>query len=251
MTTPTKAPPKKKAKAATKTLVAVVLDETGSMAGIASDTIGAVNDYFAGLAKDAPDALVSLMQFSDCFGAEPKFRVAFKATRAKDAPKVTEESYRPRGNTPLYDAIGKAITETDGQKADRYLLVVLTDGYENASTEWTRDGVAALIREKEAAGNWTVVYLGANQDAWAVGQTLGVSPGSTMTYASTGPGMRTASAGLASASAVYLSSNVAATPDFFVDAGQSAKDYQPPTTPPVPKPRARRSTPPTEPPMWP
>lgn len=224
-TTATKAKTKKAS--ALKTVVALVLDETGSMAPTVTDTIGAVNDYLDALTKDTPDALVSVMEFSDCFGAEPLFRVHATAEKAKDVPRLTSANYRPRGNTPLYDAIGKAITETEAVEADRYLLVVMTDGHENASREWKIDGIKKLI-EKKQGENWTIVYLGANQDAWAVGAALGVNAGSTMSYAQTARGVHQTTNSLAAATSHLVSTNATATPDFFAKAGQTAKDYEEP-----------------------
>lgn len=227
MSTTTKKRQPKKAAAKLKTVVALVLDETGSMAPTVTDTIGAVNDYFETLAKDTPDALVSVMEFSDCFGSEETFRVLASAVKAKDAPTLTAENYRPRGNTPLYDAIGKAITETETVKADRYLLVVMTDGQENASREWQLDGIKKLI-EKKQGENWTIVYLGANQDAWAVAGAMGLSRGNTMSYAQTGPGVRQTTGSLAAATASYTAGGAVMDSAFFDSAGQSAEDYQEP-----------------------
>lgn len=207
-----------------KTVVALVLDETGSMSPTVTDTIGAVNDYLDTLTKDSPDALVSVMEFSDTYGSEPAFRVLASGEKAADVPRLTTENYRPRGNTPLYDAIGKAITETETVEADRYLLVVMTDGQENASREWKLDGVRKLI-EKKQGENWTIVYLGANQNAWQVGASLGVNAGSTMSYAQTARGVHQTTDSLAGATSALLNTNAGATPDFFAKAGQTEADY--------------------------
>lgn len=223
MTKTAKSRAAKKAPAMT-TVVALVLDETGSMAPTVTDTIGAVNDYFETLAKETPEAKVSVMEFSDCFGQEATFRVLASDVSPDAVPTLTPENYRPRGNTPLYDAIGKAITETEAITADRYLLVVMTDGHENASREWNLDGIKKLI-EKKQGENWTIVYLGANQDAWAVGAAMGVAPGSTMSYAQTARGVHNTTSSLASATSHLYASNATATPDFFRDAGQTADDY--------------------------
>lgn len=213
----------KKAPALT-TVVALVLDETGSMSPTVSDTIGAVNEYFDSLTKDTPEARVSVMEFSDCFGGEDTFRVLASDEKPADVPRLTTTNYRPRGNTPLYDAIGKAITETEGVKADRYLLVVMTDGQENASKEWKLDGIKKLI-EKKQGENWTIVYLGANQDAWAIGTAMGVAAGNTMSYAQTAQGVHNTTRSLASATAHLMASAAATTDAVFADAGQTAADY--------------------------
>ncbi len=214
------AKPKKNA----TTVVALVLDETGSMAPTVSDTIGAVNDYFETLAKETPDARCSVMEFSDCMGAEPSFRVLASDEKPNAVPKLTSTNYRPRGNTPLYDAIGKSITETETIKADRYLLVVMTDGQENASREWTLGGIKKLIERKQGE-NWTIVYLGANQDAWAAAGAMGVHAGNTMGYAQTARGVHMTTSSLARATSVMAGSEAAATMDFFADAGQDKSNY--------------------------
>lgn len=206
------------------TVVALVLDETGSMSGIANDTRGSINEYFKTVAEESPDALVSIMEFSDTMGTEDMFRPLCSGVKATEVPQLTDANYRPRGNTPLYDAIGKAIRDTETIKADRYLLVVMTDGYENASREWTRDKVKALIEEKENTKKWTVVFLGANMDAFAVGAAMGTN--SSMTYTSTASGTATASAGLSMATKTFLRSPQTSTQDFFGDAGQTEEDYK-------------------------
>lgn len=223
----------------TKTLVVLVLDETGSMQQITTDTIGTVNDYFETLAKETPEAVCSVMMFSDNFGAEPNFRPFCRDVLAADVPKLTAKNYRPRGNTPLYDAIGKAIKDTEVIEADRYLLVVMTDGFENASREWSLATVKALIEAKQASDNWTIVYLGANQDAWAVGGGMGISPGNTMSFqtGATGKGMRASGQSLGAATSGYVSGAtgpqgplgpLGKTETFFEDAGQDAADYEDP-----------------------
>lgn len=209
------------------TVVVLVLDETGSMADTVSDTIGAVNGYFETLAKDTPEARVSIMEFSDMLGQEENFRVLVADVAPAEVPKLTEKNYRPRGNTPLYDALGKAITETEEIGAERYLLVVMTDGKENASREWTIEGVKKLIERKQGEG-WTIIYLGANQDAWAAGAALGVARGNTMSYRQTSRGVGQAAVALASATESFYTSSAVGSTTFFADAGQTEADYAEP-----------------------
>jgi hypothetical protein len=94
---------------------------------------------------------------------------------------MTGETYRPDALTPLYDAIATTIRRTENKAGkDAVLFIVMTDGEENASKEHDFKSVQALIEEKS---DWTFVYLGANQDAWAVGTKMGIAAGNTMSYA--------------------------------------------------------------------
>jgi hypothetical protein len=83
--------------------------------------------------------------------------------------------FQPRASTPLYDAIGYTVAEVEKRSAgfDRVALVILTDGFENTSTHFKRADVLKLLREKQERDGWLVIYLGANQDAWVVGEQFG------------------------------------------------------------------------------
>ena len=92
--------------------------------------------------------------------------------KAKDCPKLTRETFEPRGCTPLNDAIGRTVAKIDGEKrrdGENIAFVILTDGQENASQEYTKDAVKKLLDGRQKDKNWLVIYLGANQDAFAEG----------------------------------------------------------------------------------
>src|SRR5207253_953347 len=99
----------------------------------------------------------------------------------------TASDFEPRGTTPLYDAIGRSVTLAQGRACtpdgsnEQPLVVVLTDGLENASHEYTHAQIFDLIKAKESAG-WIFTYLGANQDAYAVGGAIGINAGATQNY---------------------------------------------------------------------
>jgi hypothetical protein len=92
----------------------------------------------------------------------------------------------PGMSTPLYDAVGNTITlvEKTGQaeKTASVLTVIMTDGMENASREWSQDRVKQLIKDKEATGRWTFVFLGANLDAMSAGAAMGASAANSSPY---------------------------------------------------------------------
>lgn len=185
--------PKKKpsqpAEAGKKSLVVFLLDSTGSMNSYREATIDSFNEYVQGIQADdeAEDTAFTLVTFNS-----DAITTVSKAIPIKEAAMLDGDSYKPRATTPLYDAIGTAVRDTErflkdnpayGEKGDeRVLCVILTDGLENASQEFTREGVFKMLRDKEDGAGWRFVYLGANQDAYAVGQSIGVAAGSIANY---------------------------------------------------------------------
>jgi hypothetical protein len=150
-----------------KTVLIFVQDETGSMMGIEQPTRSAFNEYFKTLKNDPQigEVETQIWQFSDVAGSEERVRPFFAGALAK-VPKLTTKNYRPRGVTPLLDAVGTAIKQTEAIEADRYLFVVQTDGMENASRDFTREQIAKLVKKKEKSPNWTLVFLGAGVAEW-------------------------------------------------------------------------------------
>jgi hypothetical protein len=153
----------------------VVLDRSGSMQSCASDTVGGYNAYCESLPGSAR---VSLTTFDS---------VSIDLVRDAVTPtagKIAAEEFVPRGSTPLLDAVGRTVADATVRSKgyDRVALVVLTDGLENASREFTRERLSALLKEKQEKDGWLVIYLGANQDAWAVGQAFGTVAANTMSY---------------------------------------------------------------------
>ena len=146
--------------------VHVVLDRSGSMDTCAADAVGGYNTYVAQLPVTAR---VSLTLF-DSEGID-LVRDALEPAAAS----LPIGEFQPRATTPLYDAIGYTVAEVEKRSAgfDRVALVILTDGFENTSTHFKRADILKLLREKQERDGWLVIYLGANQDAWVVGEQFG------------------------------------------------------------------------------
>ena len=172
----------------------LVLDRSGSMASIADDVIGGYNAFLAEH-RAAPGACrLTLAQFD----SQDPSEVLLRGVDIDAAPDLTPERFQPRGSTPLYDAIGHLLDRAEaeiriqratGMTDEDHLVVVLTDGLENASRYWTQSAIFERIAGLEAGG-WTFAYLGANQDAFAVGGGLGVKQGSTDAWLATPEGAR-------------------------------------------------------------
>lgn len=177
-------------KIGTEVLVNVILDRSGSMQSRRDATISGYNEYINGLRSDKDTVYgVSLTQF-DQYGVGAALTVSYIDRPLADVPDLTAETYEPRGNTPLYDAIGETIRRVGPTANGRAVItVIITDGEENASTEFDKDKIKALIAEKEKEG-WTFVFLGCNIDAYAAGGSMGVSAGSTSNFAPSPAGVR-------------------------------------------------------------
>lgn len=159
--------------------ISVVLDRSGSMAHIADDIVGGFNQFLHEQRQREGDARLTLVQFD----SDDPFEVLIDGRDLRDVHDLTREQYRPRGMTPLLDAVGRIILRTDNEVAARartgeaeedQIVVIVTDGLENASTEHTRPGVFELIEKRRGQG-WVFVFLGADQDAYAEGTGVGVS----------------------------------------------------------------------------
>ncbi len=162
-----------------RVLVNVILDKSGSMASRLRDVTEGFNAYVDGLAKENQvDYLFSLTLF-DTLVAYRHVAIPLSAVK-----KLDTNSYLPGGNTALNDAIGITVRKVDADKpqVDKVITVIMTDGEENSSREWTHDAVKALIEQKEKEGVWTFVFLGAAPDAWDQGRSYGIPAANVAQY---------------------------------------------------------------------
>ena len=170
--------PKTKTHVAMNIYNVIILDESGSMTAIYDQALSGINEVLSGIRKNQeefPDQqhYVSIVTFEGN-------GIAGIKTRRDRLPigKVgdfTQKDYRPGGCTPLYDAMGKTLNELEGQISadDRVMATIITDGYENASEEYSGKAVKALVSRLREKG-WTFAYIGANQDAVEVARDLNI-----------------------------------------------------------------------------
>jgi Mg-chelatase subunit ChlD len=159
------------------THIAVLLDRSGSMAEVKDETISGFN-YFLKEQKTAGDnASFTLVQFDS-----ESTDVVHEARPVRDVPDLNQDTYQPRGSTPLLDALGQTINSTgrtlaaipEANRPDKVVFVVITDGQENASHHFTKARVKEMIDHQTGKYNWQFVYLGANQDAFAEAGAVGI-----------------------------------------------------------------------------
>ncbi|MFI9505866.1 VWA domain-containing protein [Nocardia sp. NPDC052566] len=170
------------------TLIAILLDRSGSMQSIKTDTEGGFAAYIEQQRQVPKTTEVTLAQF------DTEYEVVYANRPIAEVPPL---ELQPRGMTALYDAVGKLVTEVGAELAKRpeherpgtVIVVVLTDGHENSSREWSNDAVRKLIKQQEDTYNWTFLFLGANMDAVAIGVDMGIAPGQAITYAASSRGV--------------------------------------------------------------
>lgn len=158
-----------------KTRVSVILDRSGSMETMREDVIGGFNNLVEEQAETEGEMSWTMLQF-DSTGLEH----TFKDTPTDKVPKLTRNNFRPRGMTPLLDAVGNELARL-GEGFEPTIVVIITDGLENASSEYSLETVKSMIEAREALG-WQFIFLGANQDAFASSYGYGMSRGSSVTY---------------------------------------------------------------------
>ena len=167
--------------------VVFILDRSGSMGGLESDTIGGFNSMLEKQRKiDGKAFITTVLLFDD------QYELLHDRVNIAKVNNITEKEYFVRGSTALLDAIGKtiakekAIQDTLGknEKADKVLFVIITDGLENASKEYSSSTVKKLIETQKEKYGWEFLFLGANIDAIETAGSIGISPERAVNYKS-------------------------------------------------------------------
>lgn len=171
-----------------RTLLAILLDRSGSMASIKDDTEGGFNTFIDKQRLPGKFVGVTLAQF------DTEYDVVYANRSIGEVPPL---DLQPRGGTALYDGIGRLITEVgrelaslpESERPGDVTVVVLTDGHENSSREWTHEAVRAAITRQEQDYAWDFLFLGANMDAVSVGTSMGFAGDKSITYAASSAGV--------------------------------------------------------------
>ena len=153
-----------------------ILDRSGSMAGLENDTIGGFNSLVKKQCELPGKTIVTAVLFDD------EYEVLWEGMDAEKTV-LTEKEYYVRGMTALLDAVGKTILSVRGRLANtaadklprKVLFVITTDGYENASREFTYKKVKEMIKFQQEKHQWEFLFIGANIDAAEEAGNLGVS----------------------------------------------------------------------------
>ncbi len=163
------------------------------MSRIADDTRGGFNTFLMEQREEEGEATVTLYDFDSTVD------LVYRESDIADAEKLDTDNYRPGGKTALHDAMARAINETDDYVAgveaaktvDNVIMVVLTDGKENAS-ETPQDVVRERVEEHREEHGWEFLFIGANQDAALTAEQMGMDRDKSLDMAHDGDGAEAA-----------------------------------------------------------
>jgi hypothetical protein len=167
-----------------KTELVFLLDRSGSMSGLESDTIGGFNSMLERQKQESGDARVTTVLFDD------HYELLHDRIDLQGIAPITQREYYVRGCTALLDAIGLTIEKIDRVqrntapelRADKVLFVITTDGLENASRRFRLPQIRAMIERHKEAFGWEFLFLGANIDAIATARQYGIGADRAVNY---------------------------------------------------------------------
>jgi Mg-chelatase subunit ChlD len=204
------------------TIVNFILDKSGSMNSVLDATISGFNEYLGGLQRKKDKILFSLTLFDTSDTETPYLLKPIRQVKP-----LTKKTYIPSGGTPLYDAVVETIEKVASQVKEMaekpiVLTVIMTDGEENSSVKHNEKCLKDLVEKLQKEGNWTFVFMGANQDAWSTASGFGFMKGNTLSYLSTSRGTNQVFMALSNSTTQFVSAKAMSTADFF--AGGEKKD---------------------------
>ena len=166
------------------TELVMILDRSGSMGGLESDTIGGYNSMLKKQREAEGEVLVSTVLFDD------RSEVLYDRVPLEKLPQMTEKEYYVRGCTALLDAVGGAVRHIgnvhkyarEEDRPEKTIFVITTDGLENASREYSSERVKKLIEQQKEKYGWEFLFLGANIDAVETAGRIGISADRAANY---------------------------------------------------------------------
>ncbi len=182
--------------------IVFVLDQSGSMAPLRNSTIESFDGFVANQKQLEGEATLSLYKFSNTVNTGITYNV-------KNVKSLSEMGYHPNGGTALFDAIGKAISleVTTGSSG---ILVILTDGEENASTFYNKAQISKMISDIQELNGWEVIFMGANISNFKeFTHDIGVKASKSFMMNCTAAGMHDAYASISSETVSYRATKLA------------------------------------------
>jgi len=173
------------------TEIVAIIDRSGSMHCLTKDTIGGFNSFLAEQKKNPGKAKLTLVQFDD------KYQIDYDGTDINYVKDLDDNTYKPRGNTALLDAVGRTIVTVgerlaktnEDERPGQIIFLIITDGQENASKEFREAAkIAEMVKHQTEAYNWTFVFLGGGDAAFNQGMALGFSANNTHNYSANAAG---------------------------------------------------------------
>lgn len=168
-----------------------ILDQSGSMSGLEKDTIGGFNSLINKQKEKQGEAIVTTVLFDN------KVLTLHDRINLNDVPLLTDNEYIPNGMTALLDAIGMTIKKVvsehkklnDNEIPEKTMMIITTDGMENASREYNYSKVQKIIKEQKEKNNWEFIFLGANIDSVQEAAKMGIDRDNAVDYAYSSKGV--------------------------------------------------------------
>ncbi len=192
------------------TEIVMVIDRSGSMASIKDDAIGGLNTFIEEQQKVKGEANLTTVLFDD------EYILWHDGVDIKKVKPFTEKTYVPRSMTALLDAIGKTANDVgdrlrktnEKDRPEKVLFVILTDGMENASKEFTKPQIVEMIDHQREKYNWEFAFLAANQDAIQEGGGYGIPKDACLNFAHSSEGTQHMAASLACYTTSYRAGKI-------------------------------------------
>ena len=173
--------------------IIAIIDRSGSMQDMAVEVVGSFTKFVKDQQEEKGTCTLTLVQFDDAY------EVNYIAKDINDVPDI---KYIPRGMTAMYDAIGKTIISAgerlanmdEAERPKKVIVLIQTDGYENASKEYSASAIKKMITTQEKDYAWEFVFLGANINAKDTADMIGIKRANAMTYDPTAFGTKCAMA---------------------------------------------------------
>ncbi|HPF54265.1 MAG TPA: hypothetical protein P5116_07935 [Eubacteriales bacterium] len=174
------------------TQLVMILDRSGSMGGREDDTIGGYNSFLDKQRKQEGCCLVTTVLFDD------RCELLHERKDVEKIAPLTQNDYYVRGCTALLDAVGRSIRmmvnvqrkANEDDRAANVVFVIITDGYENASREFSFEQIRTMIEREKMEYGWEFIFLGANIDAVAAASRIGINKERASCYHSDSRGTR-------------------------------------------------------------
>ena len=201
------------------------MDESGSMGNMGVEPIQAINSFI----KEQQETIIDTGSTFTLWKFDTTVKNMIDDLPLKDVKEFTD--YVPKGMTALYDAIGNAIkTKKTKTKIDNVICVIVTDGIENSSTEFTSADIMAMIKTMENNHNWKFIYLGANQDVIAVGGNMGLNTNLCSVFDASPGGLLTATRNISQSISLYRTESMTASAVLSISRNESPPKKQKPAT---------------------
>lgn len=190
------------------TEIVCVIDRSGSMGMIKDSAISGFNEFIDSQ-RDLPgEASVTVITFSD------KYEYIADNVDIKEVPHLTKDNYKTSGNTALNDTLGDAILKTSADvlkrkrkdQPEKVLFCVLSDGEENASTNFSDNSIKSLVKHKQDEFGWEFLFLCANQDVRETINKYALKVENTVCFAATADGMKDGYKNMSTLTACYRAS---------------------------------------------